>query len=106
MFKNFFSNFHREFKMLLGHSFILILTTLLSLVLAVHKTDDSLRNEFRKFIVFFEKEYKNLQEENMRFEIWKKNLVFIENFNADTAAGKHTFSLKMNRFGDLVSLLI
>jgi hypothetical protein len=86
--------------MLLGNSFIL---TFLSLVYAVHKTDDSLRNEFRKFIAFFEKEYKNLKEENMRFEIWKKNLELINNFNAETAAGKHTYSLKMNRFGDLVS---
>ena len=43
------------------------------------------------------KAYKNLEEERARYAIWKDNIEYIEEFNANN---KH-MSLDINHFGDL-----
>ena len=48
----------------------------------------------------------NGDEELMRFDIWRANLKFISKHNAEADEGKHTFWVGMNKFGDLVSVLI
>ena len=36
--------------------------------------------------------------------IWEKHLGYIEKHNGEAKVGKHTFFLKMNKFGDLTNL--
>ena len=64
-----------------------------------------LENEFEKFINFFDKIYSGPAEKSQRFEIWKNNVYLIDKHNLEADLGKHTFWLKMNRFGDLVNIL-
>ncbi len=60
--------------------------------------------EFEKFIESFNKVYNGSDEKLARFQIWKKNTHLIDEHNEQADLGKFTFWLKMNRFGDLVSL--
>ena len=39
----------------------------------------------------------------LRREIWAKNFEYVNEHNKQAIQGKHTFKLKMNEFGDLVS---
>ena len=47
------------------------------------------------------KSYKNKEEESNRRLIWEANLRYITNHNQEASLLKHTFTLKMNKFGDL-----
>lgn len=40
-------------------------------------------------------------EESVRRLIWEENLEYIRNHNLDHSIGKHSYTLEMNRFGDL-----
>ena len=44
--------------------------------------------------------YRDKEEDQRRYSIWKENMDYIENHNRD--AEKHGFVLKMNKFGDMV----
>lgn len=39
----------------------------------------------------------------LRRAIWEKNLLYIESHNIEASNGKHSFFLKMNKFGDLTN---
>lgn len=49
----------------------------------------------------FGKSYKDAAEKEKRFQIFKKNVEFIESFNA--AAGDKPFNLSINHFADLTN---
>ncbi|XP_020827355.1 cathepsin L2-like [Phascolarctos cinereus] len=42
-------------------------------------------------------------EDNWRRATWEKNLRMIEKHNLEYSAGKHSFHMKMNKFGDMTS---
>ena len=44
--------------------------------------------------------YLSVNEESLRYSIWRDNVDYIEEHNS--VADKHGFSLKINSFGDLV----
>ena len=46
------------------------------------------------------KSYLSKEEEALRYSIWKDNVNYIDQHNAE--ADKHGFTLKMNSFGDMV----
>lgn len=49
------------------------------------------------------KSFESVDADIARFNIWKSNLNYIKQHNLEAAAGKHTFTLAMNKFGDLTS---
>lgn len=53
--------------------------------------------QFDQFETKYEKQYSSEQERTKRFQIFHKNLEFIEKHNA----GNHSWKLGMNQFGDL-----
>jgi len=58
-------------------------------------------NEFSNFKLKYNKKYLNSSEEEMRFQIFTKNLQFIQNWNSNEK-DKHVVA--MNKFGDLTAI--
>lgn len=48
------------------------------------------------------KVYGNAKEEVKRRAIWEANMQKIQHHNLQASLGKHTFTIAMNQFGDLV----
>jgi cathepsin L len=65
--------------------------------------DESLDAAWGKFKLEHSKFYQTLEEETLRRSIWYKNLKYINKHNLEASLGKHSFTLKMNMFGDLGS---
>jgi cathepsin L len=81
-----------------------LLIVLLSVAVAAMAADpDMLRNNWAAFKKTHNKQYESIDIEVKRFNIWKANLEYITRHNLEAAAGKHTFQLGMNKFGDLTS---
>ena len=70
----------------------------------VNKTEKLYQSKFRSFVEKFQKAYETPDEEEKRYEIWKSNLDYIEKHNKDASLGQHEYFLKMNCYGDMVSL--
>ena len=49
---------------------------------------------------FHNKNYRTLEEESLRYAIWKENLEIIKRHNE----GKHSFTMVMNHLGDMVGI--
>jgi len=63
-------------------------------------TDSSL-GAFNDFKTQFSKQYKSAAEEALRFNIFQQNLAFINQHNAEFAAGQQTYTVGVNQFADL-----
>ena len=64
---------------------------------------DLLQGQWNSFKMMHNKTYKSADEEAARFAIFKMNLNKINKHNEEAQKGLHTFTLRMNKFGDLVS---
>jgi len=73
----------------------------LSLVIANTLASDLLQNEWNLFKTEHKKKYASAAEELGRFNIWINNADFIKKHNSEAALGKHSFTVRMNQFGDL-----
>jgi len=63
--------------------------------------DNQLNNAWTLFKHVHQKQYNSFEEETTRRNIWETNLDKIRQHNLEADIGIHTYSLGMNRFGDL-----
>lgn len=64
------------------------------------------QSNFETFIVRHIKQYRSPQEQEKRFKIWRQNFDFIAKHNEKANAGKKSYWLKMNEYGDLVTIML
>jgi hypothetical protein len=72
-----------------------------SLVHALNQAE--YRTSFQAFVQNYTKSYETAVQQAARFAIWKKNYDFVEKHNIEADGGVHSYRVKMNEFGDLVS---
>jgi cathepsin L len=60
-------------------------------------------NAWNQFKSVHSKSYKDSTEESMRRAIFEKNVAFINQHNRQYALGKKTFTVQMNKFGDMTN---
>ncbi|CAF2873916.1 unnamed protein product [Rotaria sp. Silwood2] len=63
--------------------------------------DDQLGNAWTLFKHVHKKHYNSVEEENVRRNIWEANVAKIRQHNLEADIGIHTYTLGINRFGDL-----
>lgn len=74
------------------------------LVLAVGAPfDQGLNHDWELFKSVHEKEYESWGEEQFRRGVWEKNLDIIKRHNLEASLGVHTYTLGMNKYGDLTT---
>ena len=66
--------------------------------------NDLLLHDWESFKTTHGKKYDGEEEEKLRFGIWKSNLKFVTEHNAEADQGKHTFWVAINKFADLVKI--
>ena len=76
---------------------VLVLAALLSVSVAFQFTE-----EWELWKKQFSKSYTSPEEEVSRHITWESNKLFVDNHNANTKG----YTLKMNEFGDLVSIQV
>lgn len=77
---------------------------LLALIVACSAStgvDMSVEDEWQEFMKVHKKVYESSEVELKRRLIWQSNLEFINRHNKEANEGLHTFTVKMNKFGDL-----
>lgn len=62
-----------------------------------------LGKEWSQFKLVNNKLYGTEEEENLRFNIWRSNTKLIQEHNRKFEQGLVSYSLNMNKFGDMVS---
>ena len=65
--------------------------------------EDASLNAWKEFKLRHNKQYTNVDEDAARFAIFKMNANKVNRHNAEAQKGLHTFTLKMNKFGDLTN---
>ena len=80
---------------------ILILASVIACSYAAAIFDASLDNAWEEFRKVFGKEYKTAEEAVKRRSIWESNHKYISQHNLEHSLGRHTFTLKMNKYGDM-----
>ncbi|CAO2596385.1 Cathepsin R, partial [Lemmus lemmus] len=65
--------------------------------------DTSLDAEWEEWKILYEKSY-SLEEEALRRTVWEKNMKMIKLHNGEDGLGKNGYTMKMNAFGDMVSM--
>jgi len=80
---------------------ILSLALLVACASAASIFDATLDSHWTNFKTVHGKNYGN--KETMRRIIWESNLKFINQHNAEAEAGVHTFTVGMNKYGDMTS---
>jgi cathepsin L len=81
---------------------ILTLAAIIACVSSASIHDSSLDASWTQFKSVFGKSYVE-KDEVVRRGIWEKNLKFINAHNLQFGLGKKTFSVKMNKFGDMTN---
>ena len=82
---------------------ILILASVIACSSAAAIFDASLDNAWEEFRKVFGKEYKTVEEVVKRRSIWESNHKYISQHNLEHSLGEHTFTLKMNKYGDMTN---
>ncbi|KAJ4916857.1 Cysteine proteinases superfamily protein [Raphanus sativus] len=91
--------------MALGVSYVLVVLTVLSMDVWISQATSrvdlqelSIANYFQQWMIKFSRVYSNEAEKQMRLEVFKKNLEYIEHFNS---MPNQSYKLGVNEFADL-----
>lgn len=60
------------------------------------------QEEWADFKLQFNKQYESDEDDNLKFSIWESNMKFINEHNERYEQGLETYTLEMNKFGDMV----
>lgn len=82
-------------------SFILIVALVCSIKAVTF--DDTLNDSWMEFQKVFNKEYQTIDESLNRRSIWEANLKYISRHNLEYSLGKHSFTVAMNKYGDMTN---
>jgi len=81
--------------------FLIATLALIACVSAASIFDAELNTHWEQYKQTHKKLYNNGEEESLRRGIWEKNLKYINTHNLEASNGVHSYTLKMNQFGDL-----
>ena len=82
---------------------LILLFALIATCVCSSLVDQSLEEEWQLFKKQHGKTYTSPEIELNRRLIWQSNLDFINRHNKEALEGLHTFTVKMNKFGDLTN---
>lgn len=77
---------------------VVVLSTLFGPAAVAQQGD--LWDEFQAWQLKYDKTYASNDESLHRFPVWKSNREFVNAHNARAKDGKHSFTLRLNKFGD------
>jgi len=80
---------------------LIILAVLVACISAASIFDAQLDSHWENFKIVHSKKYESNHDETLRRLTWEANLRYVNQHNAEAENGVHTFTLKMNRFGDM-----
>jgi cathepsin L len=83
--------------------FLILAAALIAVSSAASLFDPSMDLYWQAFKTQHNKKYADDFEESQRRLIWEKNVQFINKHNLEASLGQHTFTVKMNKFGDLTN---
>lgn len=83
--------------------FILVLASVIACSSGAAILDTTLDNSWSEFKIFHKKSYETVSLETKRRAIWETNLKKINQHNLEHSLGHHTYTLKMNKYGDLTN---
>jgi cathepsin L len=83
--------------------FLILAAALIAVSSAASLFDPSMDAYWQAFKVQHGKQYADDDEETQRRLIWQENVQFINKHNLEANLGKHTYTVKMNKFGDLTN---
>ncbi|RRT58967.1 hypothetical protein B296_00024873 [Ensete ventricosum] len=72
-------------------------------VRGLERSEEEMRRMYDGWLAKHGRAYNALGENDMRFDVFKDNLRFIDAHNAAADAGRHRFRLGLNRFADLTN---
>ncbi|KAM9093725.1 procathepsin L-like isoform 2-T2 [Sarcophilus harrisii] len=81
--------------------YLCLVSLCLGLVAAIPKLDRTLDAQWYQWKAQHRRDYG--ENEDWRRAIWEKNLRSIEMHNLEYSAGKHSFQMEMNKFGDMTN---
>ena len=82
---------------------ILVLASVIACSSAAAIFDATLDNLWEEFQQVHNKEYASAEESTRRRLTWESNLKFINQHNLEHSLGKHTFTVGMNKYGDMTN---
>lgn len=82
---------------------IICIALMISCASAASIFDVTLNNYWKSYKLEHSKVYESAEEETIRRLTWESHLNYINQHNNEATLGKHTFTLKMNKFGDMTN---
>jgi len=82
---------------------LLVLASIVACSSAAAIFDASLESSWVEFQKVHNKVYKTVEEATQRRLTWEANLKFINQHNLEHSLGQHTFTVAMNKFGDMTN---
>jgi len=82
---------------------LIVLAVLVACASAASIFDVTLDSHWENFKTVHMKNYASNKEETLRRLTWESNLRYVNQHNAEAEAGQHTYTLRMNKYGDMTS---